>query len=79
MENAKDVKNCPACNIEFGVFVGKHHCRGCGKVFCKKHCDEWLMLPDSFGYPKEPVRVCDPCFKKYSILDKSLKMQFFLN
>tara|TARA_Y100000996_G_scaffold345881_1_gene283909 strand:+ start:23882 stop:25834 length:1953 start_codon:yes stop_codon:yes gene_type:complete len=28
------VKNCFSCNIEFTILKRKHHCRGCGKIFC---------------------------------------------
>ena len=68
-EETKDVKNCRKCNVEFGIFTHKHHCHGCGKIYCKKDCDLFLQLPDSFGYAADtPVRVCETCFKKYIIL-----------
>ncbi len=28
------VKNCHNCNKEFGMFLRKHHCRLCGKIYC---------------------------------------------
>ena len=72
-EDPKVVKQCNECKQEFGVFSGKHHCHGCGKLFCKIHCDLFLQLPDSFGYaPDTPVRVCQACFKKYSMTGSSL-------
>src|SRR5579871_5168743 len=30
------VKNCQKCNGEFGIWVRRHHCRACGKIFCYK-------------------------------------------
>lgn len=28
------VNNCHKCDKEFGIFLRKHHCRLCGKIFC---------------------------------------------
>lgn len=38
---------CFTCKSEFGIFVGRHHCRVCGRIFCKK-CTLWASLPVSW-------------------------------
>eukprot|EP00939_MAST-03C_sp_MAST-3C-sp1_P000097 g97.t1 len=60
----------PDCNLVFRSFGQKmlnanreksrHHCRGCGGLFCDHHCSKTLPLP-FFGL-RNPVRVCDECW-----------------
>jgi hypothetical protein len=40
----------PNCRELFGLLVWRHHCRGCGRIFCDECC------PDA-----EPARICTPC------------------
>jgi len=56
----KEVTNCTAlrCNKEFSLTRRKHHCRNCGKIFCKQCSDNMMQLPSS----AKPVRVCDICY-----------------
>eukprot|EP00287_Rhodomonas_sp_CCMP768_P016071 CAMPEP_0196759740 /NCGR_PEP_ID=MMETSP1091-20130531/104856_1 /TAXON_ID=302021 /ORGANISM="Rhodomonas sp., Strain CCMP768" /LENGTH=340 /DNA_ID=CAMNT_0042108599 /DNA_START=56 /DNA_END=1078 /DNA_ORIENTATION=+ len=49
----------PECNVEFSVFVRKHHCRHCGKVFCDR-CSRNKRALMKFGFTT-PVRLCDAC------------------
>jgi len=70
LQNKADATHCPQCNAEFGILKHKYHCLGCGKIFCKDHCDEFLYLPDSFQYT-DVERVCEKCFKKYNGIDFS--------
>jgi tRNA A37 threonylcarbamoyladenosine dehydratase len=39
-----DINKCSAssCNKEFGFFVRKHHCRLCGKIFCRECSNYWV-------------------------------------
>lgn len=41
------VLECYNCNEEFGLFVRKHHCRLCGKIFCYKCSDYRSHIPDT--------------------------------
>jgi len=60
----------PGCSLVFRSFREKvlgtsrsrsrHHCRGCGGLFCDQHCSKFLPLP-FFGL-RNPVRVCDECW-----------------
>jgi len=42
----------------------KHHCRGCGHIFCKEHCNNRQQLPPEWGYDT-PQRVCNGCLLKF--------------
>jgi hypothetical protein len=54
--NDKYVEKCHNCNKTFGLFIRKHHCRSCGKIFCD-NCSKKR-------YQNE--RVCNTCFDKLS-------------
>jgi len=71
-EDKSKAKACSKCSLEFGRFTSKYNCSACGKVFCKKDCDRWLLLPDSFKYdPVSPIRVCGDCYERYNLVDFS--------
>ncbi|KAI7889412.1 uncharacterized protein EV154DRAFT_423831 [Mucor mucedo] len=56
--NTCSFKNCPHT---FNWFQRKHHCRGCGQIYCNTHSGNRLPL---FDKEAKPVfsRVCDNCF-----------------
>jgi growth factor-regulated tyrosine kinase substrate len=58
---------CERCRTLFTISNRKHHCRNCGKTFCKKCADRYIPLP-RLGINQD-VRVCESCF--YSTLPKS--------
>jgi len=43
--------SCFCCNLDFSWNVRKHHCRGCGQIFCDA-CTRWK---------KQGIRVCKKC------------------
>lgn len=48
--NDKNVTNCHSCQKLFvPLFVWKHHCRFCGKVFCN-NCAANVMTGESINY-----------------------------
>jgi hypothetical protein len=55
----QDVKCCCSCGFQFNVLVRRHHCRACGKLFCK-FCTESRWALPRFEY-HSPVRVCNEC------------------
>ncbi|KAG0492469.1 hypothetical protein HPP92_005867 [Vanilla planifolia] len=60
---------CYECDTPFTIFVRKHHCRVCGRVFCWKCTANSMPLPSAD--PKDGksqgdrVRVCNYCFDKW--------------
>lgn len=57
----KDYPACACCLRKFDQLWRRHHCRGCGIIFCS-NCTPppRLMLPAGFG-KKEPQRCCLSC------------------
>lgn len=56
---AKDdsTTKCTGCLKEFGVFMRRHHCRGCGLIFCSS-CSPYSSLPQ---YGDSSERTCYGC------------------
>eukprot|EP01060_Flectonema_neradi_P000210 TRINITY_DN10148_c1_g2_i1.p1 TRINITY_DN10148_c1_g2~~TRINITY_DN10148_c1_g2_i1.p1 ORF type:complete len:209 (+),score=33.79 TRINITY_DN10148_c1_g2_i1:112-738(+) len=62
------IQTCPGseCGLKFSLMKRKHHCRGCGKVFCDS------CAPES---PIEEVRTCSYC----NVITKLWKARITLN
>ncbi|KAL3874093.1 hypothetical protein ACJMK2_037155 [Sinanodonta woodiana] len=52
-------EQCMQCGNKFELFKRRHHCRRCGRCFCKDCCDELLPLPRMCFV--DPVRLCRYC------------------
>ncbi|KAH8085625.1 hypothetical protein JL720_7616 [Aureococcus anophagefferens] len=50
----------PACGVAFDTMERRHHCRGCGLVFCGG-CTEGVALMPPAWRERDPQRVCDAC------------------
>eukprot|EP00939_MAST-03C_sp_MAST-3C-sp1_P004371 g4371.t1 len=61
-----EARVCPSCGNTFSMFLRKHHCRSCGKIFCKICCPVVLApylqqaRTSSFESTRR-VRFCAPC------------------
>ncbi|ETI36654.1 hypothetical protein F442_17113 [Phytophthora nicotianae P10297] len=53
------VEACVLCGVEFDLLKRKHHCRGCGLVYCGR-CTSNFDRVVKFGFV-EPVRLCNNC------------------
>ncbi|KAJ3323542.1 hypothetical protein HDU76_013615 [Blyttiomyces sp. JEL0837] len=51
---------CGQCGKKFTLFVRRHHCRWCGRVFCDSCTNHRLPL-NSIRAPSTLHRVCDSC------------------
>ncbi|XP_067686016.1 FYVE and coiled-coil domain-containing protein 1-like isoform X2 [Haliotis asinina] len=49
--------HCLKCKAEFSIWLRRHHCRQCGKIYCWKCVDHWVMTAHS----SKKERVCDEC------------------
>jgi len=65
------VAQCNGCNKRFGTFLRRHHCRGCGKLFCGACCQDTLHLTSDstgekgvLGLIDGRQRSCKACFKQ---------------
>lgn len=69
-----NAQNCTSCQSVFSIMWRRHHCRLCGKVFCKNCCQEKIELdptqfrlltgPRSTGwYPGKKHRLCTNCYQ----------------
>lgn len=56
-----DVPDCRSCKKPFKLTRRRHHCRGCGRVFCDDCTSKRFELPPSFK-SKGKQRVCDDCY-----------------
>jgi len=55
------VTACFNCSRSFWFLLRKHHCRCCGRIFCRS-CSECFKKIVEYGYT-QPVRVCQSCFR----------------
>lgn len=49
--------SCRDCRTAFSISLRKHHCRGCGGIFCEDCCPPGVRLPPH----DEPIRACFGC------------------
>ena len=57
----KDYSACVACQTEFTLFLRRHHCRGCGLIFCHKCTPKPKMFLPLSWHMSEAERVCRTC------------------
>lgn len=67
-----EVQKC-TCGTVFSLFVRKHHCRLCGKVFCSECTSSRGNIPSFIQTRMEAtsVRLCDTCSNTCSETNKS--------
>jgi len=75
-EEDEEVLQCRVCSVVFNVFTRRHHCRGCGNIFCNACCNNFILLPETFRHIV-PTRTCGSCMKTHSSLDYSRTFDIF--
>ncbi|CAG8464940.1 8752_t:CDS:10 [Paraglomus brasilianum] len=68
---------CMRCRTPFTLTNRKHHCRNCGQTFCGECSSKTIALPH-FGI-NEPVRVCDSCFMRRTLRNRSASLDLSPN
>ena len=53
------------CGQDFSFFLRKHHCRGCGRIFCDACSNQRGPVPPHFKL-EGPQRLCDQCAKGFA-------------
>jgi hypothetical protein len=87
-----NVNKCYDCDVSFGFFLRKHHCRSCGRIFCYKCSDNNApLLKNLESYPLKPrylshklkdyysreyERVCDKC---YMYINEAKDIETYIN
>ena len=56
---------CSECGVRFGIFVRKHHCRICGRIFCSSCSSHSVPAYHLRSDMNGTLRVCQECFKIY--------------
>lgn len=51
-EKDDHVTHCRNCKTEFGLFLMKHHCRMCGRIFCYSCANNYIKPPKNIELPK---------------------------
>lgn len=63
---------CMQCGANFRpVTVGRHHCRFCGGLFCRRCSSGRSLLPVKFR-ERDPQRTCDTCFERLEPIQRTL-------
>ncbi|KAL6058372.1 early endosome antigen 1 [Balamuthia mandrillaris] len=67
-EDDEEVSSCHACQATFNVSHRKHHCRRCGKIFCKK-CVSYRVKLRHLDYGEKDQKACYECwhFRNHSL------------
>eukprot|EP01029_Cantina_marsupialis_P022906 TRINITY_DN562_c0_g1_i1.p1 TRINITY_DN562_c0_g1~~TRINITY_DN562_c0_g1_i1.p1 ORF type:complete len:236 (-),score=41.65 TRINITY_DN562_c0_g1_i1:140-847(-) len=55
----QDVTNCQGCTAKFSFTRRKHHCRGCGGIYCASCSSNKAMVNEKLQ------RVCEGCYKYF--------------
>lgn len=56
-----ETNNCTECGCQLSFFVRKHHCRGCGNIFCSDCLSNRIIIKN---ISQKPCKVCSSCFAK---------------
>lgn len=59
-----EAKQCHCCKTEFSLFTRKHHCRGCGLIFCDSCTSDRVRVRNQNGLQ----RVCFSCYSRVAEL-----------
>lgn len=55
------IHQCQDCSTHFTLFIRRHHCRLCGRIFCNSCSSNWLNTAAC----SRPVRTCRACYSTH--------------
>jgi FYVE zinc finger len=69
-QNDNAAPNCPHCGEAFTKLRWRHHCRGCGRIFCDTCCSQkkrlaWPVVQPGKQPETGPVRLCANCYPRF--------------
>lgn len=85
---SKNITKCYMCKEEFGLWLRKHHCRVCGRIFCAYCSNNWENIPSLVNVTTPPAkgnfsimtfftgtkkRMCLECKNKIDFINDSSK------
>ncbi len=53
------VTSCYSCACTFSLFIRRHHCRVCGRIFCHNCCNNWKKIPANISIPQKNYTMRD--------------------
>ena len=62
---------CSNCNIKFSLFIRKHHCRICGRIFCHACSNHSISGKQLKQSTQGNIRVCSDCLRMYQEIQLS--------
>lgn len=66
-------RSCQSCARDFNLFTRRHHCRGCGDLFCERCSAQRLIARDALRqHELISVRVCNRCADLYAAKDGTI-------
>ena len=51
---SKNITKCYKCREEFRLWIRKHHCRVCGRIFCAYCSNNWGHIPSLVNMTSPP-------------------------
>ena len=86
---SKNITKCHKCGEEFRLWIRKHHCRVCGRIFCAYCSNNWGHIPSLVNMTSPPEkgsfsilsylsnrrekRMCMECKNKIDFINNSSK------
>ncbi len=85
----KKMSKCFKCKTEFGMITRKHHCRSCGRIFCR-NCTQWNCDKSEYitsttppndmynylndlFYSEKTMKVCEECNEENKTITNNKK------
>lgn len=81
------VSQCFSCRTEFSMWVRKHHCRVCGRIFCHECSSQRVVVPSFIrhfiassydGSDTKTKRVCGVCYNATEIANDNKDLIYII-